>query len=227
MSDMRRNVRLNYAVVTLALFSAAVALTVIGCSGQQDVPEPVAMGEAEHESWEIALVEHRIEKNEAFQDSSASPLPRSELPGFVGLNYYYPERDLRFQVPLEAVAGSDTVHLAKPGGKQVAFLHRGDVTVGHAGKAYTLAVFGPVDPTEGEYLWLPFYDATNEEETYPSGRYLDLTLAPDGSVEVDFNFAYNPLCAYDTERYDCALPPATSRLPFAVPAGELRWRADH
>ena len=224
---MRRNVWLNYAVVTLALFIVAMAMTVIGCSKQQDVPEPVAMDEAEHESWEIALVEHRIEKNEAFQDTSASPLPRSELPAFVGLNYYYPQRDLRFRVPLEAVAGSDTVHLAKPGGKQVAFLHRGDVTVGHAGKAYTLAVFGPVDAAEDDHLWLPFYDATNEDETYPGGRYLDLTLAPDGSVEVDFNFAYNPLCAYDAERYECALPPQESRLPFAVPAGELRWRADH
>jgi uncharacterized protein (DUF1684 family) len=36
---------------------------------------------------------------------------------------------------------------------------------------------------------------------------------------LDFNFAYNPSCAYD-ERWSCPLPPAENRLAFAVTAGE-------
>jgi uncharacterized protein (DUF1684 family) len=223
---MEYSVYLRRAVTISTLLVGAGLPAVIGCSGERDLPEPVVMDEAEHERWEIALVEHRIEKNEEFRVADTTPLPPAELPDFVGLNYYYPERTLRFRVPLQNASGTDTVRLAKRGGRQVAYLHRGDVTIGHDGKAYTLAVFGPADPSEGDYLWLPFFDATNEDETYPGGRYLDLQLAADGRVEVDFNLAYNPLCAYNAERYDCTLPPPGNRLPFAVRAGEQRWHND-
>jgi uncharacterized protein (DUF1684 family) len=36
---------------------------------------------------------------------------------------------------------------------------------------------------------------------------------------LDFNFAYNPSCAYNP-RWTCPLPPRQSRLPLAVTAGE-------
>ena len=36
---------------------------------------------------------------------------------------------------------------------------------------------------------------------------------------LDFNYAYNPSCAYD-ERWSCPLSPPENRLPFAVNAGE-------
>jgi uncharacterized protein (DUF1684 family) len=212
-------------LAALALSCAGLALITAGCGKKQEVPEPVAMDQAEHERWEIALVEYRIEKNEAFQ-AEDSPLPASQRDRFVGLNYYYPERSLRFRVPFVAAAKTDTVELVKRDGKRVPYLRRGTVTVGHNGKPYTLAVLGPVDPAEGDSMWLPFYDATNGDTTYAGGRYLDLELASDGTVEVDFNYAYNPLCAYDARRYSCTLPPDENRLPFAVAGGELNWRAD-
>lgn len=224
---MTNSVCLRRAATISVLLIGAGLPTLIGCSAERNVPEPVAMDETEHERWEIALVEHRIEKNEAFRDTATTPLPPADLSEFVGLNYYFPERTLRFRVPLQPTASTDTVQLVKRGGKPIAYRHRGDVTIGHDGKAHTLAVFGPADPSEGDYLWLPFYDATNADATYPGGRYLDLTLEADGMVEVDFNFAYNPLCAYHAERYDCTLPPESNRLPFAVQAGEQRWHNDH
>jgi uncharacterized protein len=77
----------------------------------------------------------------------------------------------------------------------------------------------------GGGLWLPFADASNGSETYGGGRYLydtikgaDLGAGVDECV-LDFNFAYNPSCAYD-ERWSCPLSPAENRLPFAVTAGE-------
>ncbi|MDH5246403.1 MAG: DUF1684 domain-containing protein, partial [Betaproteobacteria bacterium] len=73
--------------------------------------------------------------------------------------------------------------------------------------------------------WLPFSDATGGSETYGGGRYLYDTikgadLGIDGSaIVLDFNFAYNPSCAYDA-RWSCPLSPSENRLPYAVPAGE-------
>ena len=81
----------------------------------------------------------------------------------------------------------------------------------------------------GGGLFLPFRDATNGSATYGGGRYLydtikgaDLGAGEDGIV-LDFNFAYNPSCAY-TARWVCPLPPAQSSLSFPVEAGERLFR---
>jgi uncharacterized protein (DUF1684 family) len=77
----------------------------------------------------------------------------------------------------------------------------------------------------GGGLWLPFTDGTSGDTTYGGGRYLydtikgaDLGAAP-ASFVLDFNFAYNPSCAYD-ERWSCPLAPGENRLAFPVTAGE-------
>ena len=41
----------------------------------------------------------------------------------------------------------------------------------------------------------------------------------DGRLVLDFNFAYNPSCAYDP-RWACPLTPPANRLELAVRAGE-------
>jgi uncharacterized protein (DUF1684 family) len=68
-------------------------------------------------------------------------------------------------------------------------------------------------------------DATSGRDSYGGGRYLLDTVkgadlgGEDGRLVLDFNFAYNPSCAYNP-RWTCPLPPRQSRLPLAVTAGE-------
>ena len=195
-----------------------LALAMFGCGGDP-APGPVAMDAAEMERWEIALVEWRIEKNEDFMQVEESPLPASLLDGFEGLDYYFPEASFRYQLPLEETATQETVKLAKRKGDPVDYVVRGKVRFKHGDTDCELTVYGPTEADQ-DYLWLPFYDKTNDETTYPGGRYLDLELTADGTVELDFNKAYNPLCAYDSERWNCALPPAANTLPLRVEAGE-------
>lgn len=79
------------------------------------------------------------------------------------------------------------------------------------------------------YLFLPFTDATSGVETYPVGRYLDLTMEEirDGKVILDFNKAYNPYCAYVSGVYNCPIPPKENRLSVAIKAGEKAFGKDH
>ena len=77
----------------------------------------------------------------------------------------------------------------------------------------------------GGGVFLPFADATRGRETYGGGRYLldtvkgaDLGMQDDRLV-LDFNFAYNPSCAYDA-RWACPLSPPANRLELEVRAGE-------
>ncbi len=196
-------------------------------SSAQAAPGPLTMDPATYEQWEIALVEMRINKNEQFAVAETSPLVPATIPDFKGLNYYFPAADLHFRTPFVAAAGTDTVALTKRKGDIVKYIRRGQVSFTHEGKQYTLPVFGPVDTTGGNYLWLPFTDKTSGHETYAGGRYLDITLDSEGMVDLDFNYAYNPLCDYNAERYNCTLPPAESHLDFAVEAGEKSFSTDH
>jgi uncharacterized protein (DUF1684 family) len=227
-SPARASVAPRRRVVVAGLFVSllAVILALAGCGGEEPAPGPVTLDAAEQEAWEIALVEMRIEKNERFMDPEQSPLPASLREGFEGLNYYYPAPDLHYRVPFVAASAPDTVTLAKHKGREVPYVKRGTVTFRHDDANHTLAVFGPASAGADDYLWLPFYDATNADETYPGGRYLDLELAEDGTVDLDFNYAYNPLCDYNPEHFDCTLPPQENTLPFRVEAGEQRFGAE-
>jgi uncharacterized protein len=84
----------------------------------------------------------------------------------------------------------------------------------------------------GGGAYLPFADATSGDTTYGAGRYLlDTVKGADLGAEgdrlvLDFNFAYNPSCAYDP-RWACPLAPLENRLPVAVRAGERNvWRSE-
>jgi uncharacterized protein (DUF1684 family) len=74
--------------------------------------------------------------------------------------------------------------------------------------------------TEEGGLTLVFGDQTNGDDTYGGGRFLDLN-APDakGHVEIDFNLAYNPPCAF-TPFATCQLPHRDNMLPVKIEAGE-------
>ena len=77
----------------------------------------------------------------------------------------------------------------------------------------------------GGGVFLCFRDMTSGTETYGGGRYvLDTVKGADlgeasGRLVLDFNFAYNPSCAYDPT-WICPLAPPANRLPVAVVAGE-------
>jgi uncharacterized protein (DUF1684 family) len=76
-------------------------------------------------------------------------------------------------------------------------------------------------PVAGEGEWsLVFGDLTNGDETYPGGRYLDISM-PDShnKVVIDFNRAYNPPCAF-TPYATCQLPHRSNMLPVRIEAGE-------
>lgn len=97
----------------------------------------------------------------------------------------------------------------------------GVVEFSYQGKSYQLR---PI--YEGKTLYFLFKDSTNKTETYQAGRMLNTPLPVDGKVDLDFNRAYNPPCTF-TPYATCPLPPKQNQLPFAVNAGEKRYRQGH
>jgi len=80
-----------------------------------------------------------------------------------------------------------------------------------------------------DHLFIPFTDATSGEETYESGRYIDLVIKDiiNDKVLIDFNKAYNPYCAYVSGKFNCPIPPAENRLIVAIRAGEKSFAKPH
>ena len=80
----------------------------------------------------------------------------------------------------------------------------------------------------GGGIFLPFGDLTCGRETYGGGRYLLDTIKhadlghEDAGLVIDFNYAYNPSCAY-SPRWSCPLTPPENRLPVAIPVGEQSY----
>ena len=68
------------------------------------------------------------------------------------------------------------------------------------------------------YLFLPFNDLTNGDETYGGGRFIDLEIPDNDSIIIDFNKAYNPYCAYNP-KYSCPIPPEENDLDVHISAG--------
>jgi len=164
----------------------------------------------------------RSVRDEMFRNHPQSPIEARA--GFTGLEFFQYDPALVFHVRhspiLDAAvesfpAGSDgelrMQPFARSQGLQAAL--GGELTF------YWLSGYGG-----GAFL--PFADATSGHDTYGAGRYLldtikgaDLGRTADGRTVLDFNFAYNPSCAY-SPRYVCPLAPTANRLPAAIRAGE-------
>jgi len=97
----------------------------------------------------------------------------------------------------------------------------GVVEFSYLGKIYRLR---PI--FEDQTLFFLFKDPTNKTETYQAGRMLNTPLPVAGKVDLDFNRAYNPPCTF-TPYATCPLPPKENTLPFAVKAGEMRYKNGH
>ena len=73
------------------------------------------------------------------------------------------------------------------------------------------------NPAKG--LSFVFNDLTSKTDTYPGGRFLETEPVVNGTVEIDFNRAYNPPCAV-TPYATCPLAPKENRLAVPIPC----WR---
>ncbi len=64
-----------------------------------------------------------------------------------------------------------------------------------------------------------FKDGTSGTETYGAVRFMDALILEDGTVDLNFNRAHNPPCAY-TPYATCPLPPPQNILTVRIEAGE-------
>jgi hypothetical protein len=178
----------------------------------------------------VALDRWRRVRERLYRAHPQSPIPPDRRTTFVAQHFPY-DPTLRFEVALLA---DDTRHRTPFGPPmsssgvdvdQLRFRRLGWIAIPFAVGLRRLAVFWMEDYAGG--LFLPFRDTTNGTETHMSGRYLlDGTKGADlgghvaqGTLIVDFNFAYHPSCAFDPG-WVCPLAPTENWLDIPIRAGE-------
>ena len=165
------------------------------------------------------LAGFRERKDAFFKSHEQSPLSPEQREAFTGLTYFPANDDLALVVELDKSGEGigEELTIGTLSGEPKQYVRAGRITFEVDGEPATLTVFQ--DRTTGKFF-LPFRDSTAGEETYSVGRYLDPKARPDGMLQVDFNMAYNPYCAYNTG-WSCPIPPFENRLNVPIRAGEM------
>lgn len=171
----------------------------------------------------VAWETWRRDRDELFGFHPQTPLLPEVRPAFGGLEYFDYDPAARVTAQLTPVPPAAWNFDASEG--TLALDRVAKATFGLFGEACALDVY--LFRSYGGGLFLSFQDATSGKESYGGCRYLldtvkgaDLGMEGDGLV-IDFNFAYQPSCAYNP-RWTCPLAPPDNRLTVQVRAGE-RW----
>ncbi|HRH37630.1 MAG TPA: DUF1684 domain-containing protein [Flavobacteriales bacterium] len=191
-----------------------ILLALIAASG-------ATFGQNGEQVWLDSLEAYWSKLNTEFKDPEHSPLPPEAREHFTVLDRFAPDPAFRVVAKVKRKAGkpfamktsTDRLPMYEP----VAVL-----SFKLNGKKLRLTVYRNIDLSKKaeyvNYLFIPFTDSTNGTSTYGGGRYLELQGPLAEAVELDFNRAYNPYCAYGG-RYSCPVPPAENHLPVAIEAG--------
>jgi uncharacterized protein (DUF1684 family) len=166
----------------------------------------------------------RDTRDELFRAHPQSPLDAPRRRAFGGLPLF--DYDPAFRCVVDLAPAPKAAAHDLSGGRDgyvqlIPFAHT-DGLLDRLGGEVTLYWLGGY----GGGVFLPFRDATTGRATFGGGRYLldgikgaDLGMDAKGRAILDFNFAYNPSCAYSA-RWICPLAPPENMLPVAIHAGE-------
>lgn len=168
-------------------------------------------------------------RDKEFRDKKESPLKDEDFAAFAGLNYFPVDAKFRVKAVFTRTPSEKYFQMPTSSGITKKFVKFGILKFKLDGVERTLSVY-QIDkeilakfPEYADLLFVPFRDATNKTETYGGGRYIDIKRPKGKTAILDFNVAYNPNCAYGSDKYNCPIPPRENTLDIAIVAGEKRF----
>jgi uncharacterized protein (DUF1684 family) len=146
--------------------------------------------------------------------------------GFGGLDYFGYDPSFAVEARFEPAGRLEAKVFQTSRGWYKQFYLAGEAVFDLGGRELRLPLYAAEnDPSAVTVMSAFFTDRLTGSQTYGVGRYLDVSgfgTFPPETVPIDFNYAYNPLCAR-SPHYNC--PVAVDDLPVAVTAGEKAPRA--
>lgn len=143
---------------------------------------------------------------------------------YMGLDFFPPSKKYKIEASFFPYASAKKVSISTVIGTKIEMISPGYVKFTLEGQEHRLEAFGGA--AQNKKLFFIFKDETNGKETYEASRFMVADILENGKVNLNFNRAYNPPCAY-TPYATCPLPPAQNYLKVRIEAGEKKYPGEH
>jgi len=189
------------------LIPIVIVLSFVSRSGSSD------------EDYAQEFEEYLADKHDFFSNSEGSPFVQKDVP-YQKVSYFEPNSSYKVNGTLERFTSREIIRLGNSDGTETTYLKFAWVKFTLQGKQCKLLLLKALG--FGNQYFLAFGDETSGITTYGAGRYLDVIVGKSNDIQLDFNKAYNPYCAYFDD-FTCPLPPVDNLLEIAINAGEKNY----
>jgi uncharacterized protein len=199
-------------LILLAGLAAVIAIIIFSLRGGKSAAD-----------YQAYIEKERNEKEAYLKSGEGSPFLMDSIP-FTELHYFPINERFNVKAKLKPIESKKVLVLTTNDGKEQKYLEYAYAVFDLEGVENKLLILEVMDmgPQRGK-LFLAFADESSGIETYGAGRYLDVKKVPGAtSIELDFNLAYNPYCAY-SDSFSCPFPPKENILKVAILAGEKNF----
>ena len=173
-----------------------------------------------------AVVQFQNKMNQEFADAKKSPLTPEDRATFKSLAFYPSNKTFFVIATLVKTEKELPFEMKTTTDRKPLYVKYGELSFIIKGRSFKLNVYRNIELSKKEeykdYLFLPFSDATSGHESYIGGRYIDLRVPAGNTITIDFNTAYNPYCAYNSQ-YSCPIVPLENDLDIAIEAGVKKF----
>ena len=180
------------------------------------------------QSYTEQIAKHRESYKQDFVKDDYAPLRESDLQH---LHFYDADSTYKILADVEILKNEKIFKMPTYDGTSKEFYRFAKISFALNGVTVKMTLYKSIalasNPAYKDLLFLPFTDETNNKETYGGGRYIDLSSKEikDQKIELDFNKAYTPYCAY-SDGYRCPVPPEENDLQLEVKAGEKLYTGE-
>ena len=170
----------------------------------------------------IEVLKYQQELNGFYTDSTTSPLGPEERTAFHGHEFFSYNPEMAVEANIEVLENEPWFNMATSSGMSREYRRYAKATFELRGQTLELFLYQSKRLMAMEeyqdHLFLPFMDKTTGVSTYGTGRFMDITKPEGSTMILDFNYAYNPYCAY-TDGYSCPITPKENYIDIEVNAG--------
>ena len=162
----------------------------------------------------------RMRKNQILKTKVDAPFYGDAA--FDSLKYFPINPKERYQSEFYPIKNGEEIDLMPDRPGYASHVVKGFVVLENSDWRDTLFLLKELEAKQDSLFFIPFSDASTGKSTYGGGRYLNVLVKPGRPVIIDFNYAYNPWCAYK-ESFICAKTPFFNDLSKAIEAGEKTY----
>ena len=179
------------------------------------------------EKFDVAAVEKfQKELNTEYADAKTSPLTAEDLATFKTLDFYPINEKFFVHAKFVRTENEKPFEMKTSTDRKPMYVKYGEAHFVIDGKSFQLNIYQNIELSKQEeykdYLFLHFSDLTCGKESYIGGKYIDMKTPTVDTVVIDFNKAYNPLCAYN-HKYSCPKVPLENDLKIEIKAGVKKF----